>query len=60
VQTTTLPEKQACKELRSQLSQYHLGVRGAAGLRSQLMQTESLAQIEALFSPYLAEQVWPA
>jgi nifR3 family TIM-barrel protein len=46
---TALCERQACLELRGQLTKYHLGVRHAAALRDQLVRVESLAEIEACF-----------
>ncbi|MFQ3536932.1 MAG: tRNA dihydrouridine synthase DusB [Aggregatilineales bacterium] len=46
---TKLPEKQACLELRGQLTKYHLGTRYAAALRDRLVRAESLAEIEACF-----------
>ena len=54
---TKLSEKQACFELRGQLSQYHLGTPYAAALRAKLMRAESLAQIEACFAESLSEGV---
>jgi hypothetical protein len=50
---TALSEKQACLELRGQLTKYHLGVPRAAALRDQLVRAESLAEIEACFSAFL-------
>ena len=47
---------QAVLELRGQLSQYHIGVRGAAQLRSKLVQVTSLAEIEALLLPLIEAQ----
>lgn len=51
--TTLMPERQAVLELRGQLSQYHIGVRGAAQLRSKLVQVQSLAEIETLLLPII-------
>jgi tRNA-dihydrouridine synthase B len=50
---TALSEKQACLELRGQLTKYQLGVPRAAALRDQLVRAESLAEIEACFSAFL-------
>lgn len=52
---TKLPEKQACLELRGQLTKYHLGTRYAAALRDSLVRAESLAQIEACFRPFIED-----
>ncbi len=46
---TALSERQACLELRGQLTQYRLGTKYAAALRDQLVRAESLADIEACF-----------
>lgn len=53
IATSKLPEKQACCELRGQLTKYHLGTHRAAIMRDQLVKAESLAQIEAIFAPAL-------
>lgn len=41
----------AVRELRGQLTKYHLGVPGAARLRDQLVHAETLGDIEALLLP---------
>ncbi len=46
---TALSERQACLELRGQLTQYRLGTKYAAALRDQLVRAQSLADIEACF-----------
>ncbi len=56
VETTTIGERQAIFELRGQLTKYHLGVPGAAALREKLVYAESLADIEAIFEPYLSHE----
>jgi tRNA-dihydrouridine synthase B len=53
IATTKHSERQAILELRGQLTQYHLGVRGAAQLRSKLVRCESLAEIEGLLLPII-------
>ncbi len=53
VENTTIGERQAIFELRGQLTKYHLGVHGAAALREQLVRAETLAEVEAIFEPYL-------
>ncbi len=55
METTKMPEHQAILELRGQLTKYHLGVPNAAATRNQLVRVESLAEIEAIFAPILAE-----
>jgi tRNA-dihydrouridine synthase B len=57
IETTKLPEHQAILELRGQLTKYHLGVHKAAALRSQLVQVQSLAEIEALLLPIVEGRV---
>jgi tRNA-dihydrouridine synthase B len=49
--TTPLPEKQAVFELRGQITKYHLGIHGAAGMRDRLVRAETLADIEAILLP---------
>jgi nifR3 family TIM-barrel protein len=51
IESTPLSERQACLELRGQLTKYHLGTRYAAVLRDRLVRAESLAEIEAIFEP---------
>ncbi|MGQ9910398.1 MAG: tRNA dihydrouridine synthase DusB [Candidatus Flexifilum sp.] len=46
----------AVRELRGQLTKYHLGVPGAARLRDQLVRAETLADIEALLLPVIEGQ----
>ena len=50
IESTPLPERQACMELRGQLTKYHLGTRYSAVLRDRLVKAESLADIEAIFA----------
>jgi len=49
--TSSIGELQTVKELRGQLTKYHLGTRYAASLRDQLVRAETLADIEAVFAP---------
>jgi tRNA-dihydrouridine synthase B len=60
VANSKLDEKQTCWELRSQLTQYHLGTPHAAAMRNQLMHANSLAEIEAIFSPLAQAAAQPA
>jgi tRNA-dihydrouridine synthase B len=53
IETTKMGERQSILELRGQLTKYHLGVPGAAALRDQIVRVESLADIEAIFLPFL-------
>jgi len=53
VATTQIGERQAVMELRGQLTKYHLGLPGAAAVREKLVHVHSLADIEAILSPYL-------
>ena len=50
LERTPLPERQACLELRGQLTKYHLGTRYAAVLRDKLVRAETLKDIEAIFA----------
>jgi nifR3 family TIM-barrel protein len=51
--TTLMPERQAVLELRGQLGQYHMGMRGAAKLRDRLVRVESLGEIADLLVPII-------
>lgn len=51
IATTKLSERQAIFELRGQLTQYHLGMPGAAALRTRLVHASSLAEVEAILVP---------
>lgn len=53
VERAVLSERQAVFELRGQLTKYHLGVPGAAGLRERLVRAESIHDLECIFAPYL-------
>lgn len=53
VEVSTIGEKQTVKELRGQLTKYHLGTHKAAAMRDKLVRAESLADIEAIFAPVL-------
>ncbi len=55
LETTKHPERLAILELRGQLTKYHLGSYNATAIRSALVRVESLAEIEAIFAPVLAE-----
>jgi tRNA-dihydrouridine synthase B len=48
-------ERHSVLELRGQISQYHLGIAGAAQMRQKLVHVETLADIEAILRPF-AEQ----
>lgn len=48
-----LPEAVAVRELRGQLTKYHLGIPGAAKMRDRLVRAETLADIEAILAPVL-------
>jgi nifR3 family TIM-barrel protein len=50
LENTHFSEHQTIRELRGQLTQYQLHVRGAARMRDQLVRAETLAQIEAIFN----------
>src|SRR5438105_7613212 len=51
IETTKLSERQAILELRGQLTKYHLGIHHAAMLRSQLVQAQTLADVESILLP---------
>ncbi len=53
VESSTIGEKQTICELRGQLTKYHLGVPGAAAVREKLVFAETLADVEAILTPYL-------
>ncbi len=55
LETTKFPERTAVAELRGQLTKYHLGTYDAAAMRNRLVHVESLAEIEAIFAPIIAE-----
>ncbi|HLY26817.1 MAG TPA: tRNA dihydrouridine synthase DusB [Aggregatilineales bacterium] len=53
METTLMPEIQAIRELRGQLTKYPIGMPGAAEMRASLVRAESLADIEAILEPAL-------
>jgi len=53
VESSTIGERQTIYELRGQLTKYHLGVPGAAAVREKLVFAETLADVEAILTPYL-------
>lgn len=53
VDKSQIGERQTVKELRGQITKYHFGARYAAVMRDQLVRCETLAEIEALLTPYL-------
>lgn len=53
VECSTIGERQTICELRGQLTKYHLGVPGAASVRERLVFAETLADVEAILTPYL-------
>ena len=53
LESTRLPVRQAIMEMRGQLTKYHVGVPGAAGLREALVHIESLADVETILLPAL-------
>lgn len=55
LETTLFDEKKAIWDLRGQLVKYALGIPGAAQMREQLVRANSLAEIEAVLEPALAE-----
>lgn len=57
VQTSRIGELQTVRELRGQLTKYHLGTRYAAVMRNHLVRAESLAEIEAIFAPAIVQAV---
>ncbi len=56
VETSHTDERQTVKELRGQLTKYHLGTRHAAVDRDRLVRAETLAEIEILFAPHALER----
>jgi nifR3 family TIM-barrel protein len=50
VETSHMGELQTVRELRGQLTKYHLGTRYAASLRTLLVQAETLAELEDIFA----------
>jgi tRNA-dihydrouridine synthase B len=57
METTHFDELTAVRELRGQLTKYHVHVPGAAAMRAALVRAESLADIEAILEPVAALQV---
>src|SRR5258708_26071040 len=55
IATTAFTEEQAIRELRGQITKYHLGTYRAAEIRARLVRAESLADIEAILLPSLEE-----
>lgn len=53
LETTRQDPAAAVRELRGQLTKYHLGVPGAARMRDQLVRAETLADIEAILLPVI-------
>lgn len=53
VESSTIGERQTIYELRGQLTKYHLNVPGAAAVREKLVFAETLADVEAILTPYL-------
>lgn len=53
VATTRIDERHAVRELRGQLTKYHLGIPGAARIRERLVRAETLADIEAILLPVI-------
>jgi nifR3 family TIM-barrel protein len=51
LEVTQFPAHVAVRELRGQLTQYQLGIPGAARLRAALVQAETLADIERILEP---------
>jgi tRNA-dihydrouridine synthase B len=60
METSALRPRQAIMELRGQLSQYHLGMYGAAQIRQRLVHVETLEDIEAVLGPIAEGQAMPA
>jgi nifR3 family TIM-barrel protein len=59
LETTRLPERTAVAELRGQLTQYSLGVPGAARLRDRLVRACTLEDIEAALMPVIQGEPLP-
>lgn len=56
LETTLFDELTAVRELRGQLTKYHLGLPGAARMREQLVRATTLAEIEAILEPVVAAE----
>lgn len=55
LETLDLPPGQIVRELRGQLTKYHLGTRGAAKIREGMFRANTLADIEALLEPIASQ-----
>lgn len=53
VEHTLFDELTAIRELRGQITKYHLGIPGAAQMRDRLVRACTLAEIEAILEPIL-------
>ena len=54
VERATMPESVVVRELRGQITQYAIGVHGAAKLRASILGACTLADIERLLAPVIA------
>ncbi len=51
LETTALPQYQAIRELRGQISKYRLDEPGSVRIRNQLVRVETIGQVEAVLTP---------